>query len=608
MVDLTREEIPAPVAPESVHQPSPAPILSTLPPAEKEPTPPPPPNRKPKVPSYLNERIAYLKARVKAEDNPSAIRLLRTMDNINLKQQRSYCALFWPSNEAALGDLYEMAKLSPRFTEIYFFRQKWANEPPTGPEQTEEAKEKAEAEMEEEIKGLRESCKKKVKAMQDLETAGQIGNTIGNTKGRKSKKHRAAQEQGWKESCQELLMTKEQRLEISRKASEKALKEAAAQTKALEETKRKAAEKKAADKATAELKKQQEAEQRAILAMEAQKEKKRKAEEEQLSERPKKARKVDTPQPEPPCSPGPEPMDIDSEEEDDDESAAARLRPEPEQEEGDSSYRSEDLMEELFGFSATDTETVSTSSCPASEPEAEGSPYLSEEAVDDLFGGPMDLGETALEPSDPDPEVSSHSPKASPQTPEDDLAYLFEDPEEPPQVSPADNEPLCPSPPTPPQPSVEVPAIAEPTLEDLFNKHTNKIWRKRIAAKIAARDSAALLPPPPSPSPSPSRSPSSEPEPQSQPEPETMDIDAPEPQTEGVSMSEEEEEAWLNTLSDEERYAKMRIWSVERWNTYRSTRDAKWKAKPVMEKWEECRKRCAEILERFGVLSLTVVR
>lgn len=165
VIDLTKDESQVPVAPECS---PPAPV--------KEKTPEP---SQPKSPSAVAERIRYLKANIKDCDYPKEIRLLRTMINLSANQKRHYCKLFWPSNEAALEDLHEAAKLSPDFSKVYYFRIAWHADLAGGASAEKIAAiEKMQAE-------LKENCKWDLAEMKKNETLAQTRAMIGQVRGHK---------------------------------------------------------------------------------------------------------------------------------------------------------------------------------------------------------------------------------------------------------------------------------------------------------------------------------------------------------------------------------------------------------------------------------------
>ncbi|CAO2651932.1 Nn.00g002150.m01.CDS01 [Neocucurbitaria sp. VM-36] len=140
--------------------------------------------------SFLAERLNYLKANIHEGQYPIEIRLLRTFENMDLKQGRKYCTMFWPTNEAALEDLHEMAKLSPVFTEIYMHRMAWE----AAAQETDQQKIEEEQRRIEHVKEkLRKSCREKYKGMLEDERFAQALAVIGTTKGNKGAAARAKQ-------------------------------------------------------------------------------------------------------------------------------------------------------------------------------------------------------------------------------------------------------------------------------------------------------------------------------------------------------------------------------------------------------------------------------
>ncbi|KAH7385964.1 hypothetical protein BKA66DRAFT_582665 [Pyrenochaeta sp. MPI-SDFR-AT-0127] len=201
--------------------------------------------------SFLKERLAYLKVNIHDKDNPVAIRLLRTFDlNLDSKLQRKYSAMFWPSNEAALDDMREMAKLSPDFTEIYWHRVRWE----AAKTDKDEGKIEAEkAKMELEMEELRGSCRRKYQEMLRKEKDAQWRTNIGKTRGHKGvaatkkewEEYRAAQEEEKRqegEKAEKRLEREEAALKRKEAAAQKKQEAAARRREEVESRKRKRAE------------------------------------------------------------------------------------------------------------------------------------------------------------------------------------------------------------------------------------------------------------------------------------------------------------------------------------------------------------------------------
>ncbi|KAH9866259.1 hypothetical protein J1614_008825 [Plenodomus biglobosus] len=105
-----------------------APLVLDL--TSSTPPPPPPPPPTPIAPSdtakvchpVIKERISYMEKHILPfrPDHPVACTLLESWrDLLTPKQKQRYCSEYWPSNEAALANLHEMAKLSLKFSTVY---------------------------------------------------------------------------------------------------------------------------------------------------------------------------------------------------------------------------------------------------------------------------------------------------------------------------------------------------------------------------------------------------------------------------------------------------------------------------------------------------------
>ncbi|KAF1849376.1 uncharacterized protein K460DRAFT_428936 [Cucurbitaria berberidis CBS 394.84] len=230
VVDVDMEDAPQVVAP--VFPPE----QTTLE-VPKEATPEPP---KRKEPSFLAERVRYLKTKTHEQKHPVEIRLIRTFElNMDTKQQRKYCLAFWPSNEAALEDLHDMAKFSPNFTEIYMYRMRWeASATVTEAKKIEDEKTKMEAEKEE----LRGSCRAKYQEMLEAERDAQERTFIGSTRRHKGVEARKRQLREYEESKKE----KQAMVEVlAKKKEEREAEEARKKMEAAEEREEKKQEREA---------------------------------------------------------------------------------------------------------------------------------------------------------------------------------------------------------------------------------------------------------------------------------------------------------------------------------------------------------------------------
>ncbi|KAH9866940.1 hypothetical protein IAQ61_007530 [Plenodomus lingam] len=101
---------------------SPAPTTPPTPLPAPAPLPPPAAGAESPVPKQpTRERITYLRKNIiqHRNDYPVACTLFESWDKLTKQQKQRYCSDYWPSNEAALANLHEMAKLSPQFPVIY---------------------------------------------------------------------------------------------------------------------------------------------------------------------------------------------------------------------------------------------------------------------------------------------------------------------------------------------------------------------------------------------------------------------------------------------------------------------------------------------------------
>jgi hypothetical protein len=158
----------------------------------ENPLPTPPATPKDPKPCHLKERLRYLRIHIRFSENQYAFQLFKSFPSLTPNQQRKYCEMAWPSNDAAFQDVYEAAKLSPNFTDIYYHRLngKAIEDMPQSSMTPEEAtkKRKHHATFEEELKG---SCFKKVKKLRNAEELAQLKNRIGNIRGKKKRAAKA---------------------------------------------------------------------------------------------------------------------------------------------------------------------------------------------------------------------------------------------------------------------------------------------------------------------------------------------------------------------------------------------------------------------------------
>jgi hypothetical protein len=162
------------------------------------PTPPATPELpKLKAPCFFKKRLAYIRRSIDSQCDPVAFRLFCTFTKqLSPTQQRKYCELAWPSDEAALENLHEMAASSPQIMDIYLMRlrgEAMRLTPQKGTTEEEVMKKSNDfLAYKEEMKA---SCKAKLRRMRDEEEVGQLQNRVGNVRGRKTGLKRKADEE-----------------------------------------------------------------------------------------------------------------------------------------------------------------------------------------------------------------------------------------------------------------------------------------------------------------------------------------------------------------------------------------------------------------------------
>jgi hypothetical protein len=194
-VSTAAQETPSVPPQEAVQAPLPTP----------SPTPPKAPT--PEPPSNLHDRLPHLHRTIIADKYPCAFRLLRSFEALDKKQQRKYSALFWPTNEEALSDMLSMAELSPNFSDIYYRRISWHfEESKIDAIQDAEMKAKAHAEFTAaglaQVAEMKRTCKAAFEDRLAEERLGQLRQLIGNVKGKKSKRAKAAQREAYEKEVE----------------------------------------------------------------------------------------------------------------------------------------------------------------------------------------------------------------------------------------------------------------------------------------------------------------------------------------------------------------------------------------------------------------------
>ncbi|KAI4952603.1 hypothetical protein J4E91_003075 [Alternaria rosae] len=176
----------------------------------------PPRTPTPSAPSHLKERLQHLRKSLLAHYCESAFRLLASFEKLDKKWQRKYCALFWASDEEALEDMHDMADLSPNASIMYCNRISWhSEEQKIAKMQDPIVKWAAECELGDRkaavVAKLKRECKLVLQDLRDKDHLAQLHNTIGNTKGQKSKGKREKQKEGFEEEVERVKMESEER-------------------------------------------------------------------------------------------------------------------------------------------------------------------------------------------------------------------------------------------------------------------------------------------------------------------------------------------------------------------------------------------------------------
>jgi hypothetical protein len=128
---------------------------------------------------------------------------------MNIKQQREYCSLFWPSNEAAYEDILRASKLSLDFSTIYYLRLSLTSKLKEA--KSEEEREKLEEETEVICAEMERTCKAKLQDRRDEENLSNLHQAVTTTKGKRSKASRAAQLEVWNEENVRVQEAKQER-------------------------------------------------------------------------------------------------------------------------------------------------------------------------------------------------------------------------------------------------------------------------------------------------------------------------------------------------------------------------------------------------------------
>jgi hypothetical protein len=182
------------------------------------PLPTPPATPKEPKPCHLKERLGYLRLHIRYTENQYAFQLFKSFPSLTPNQQRKYCEMAWPSNDAAFKDMYEAAKLSPNFTDIYYHRLngKAIESMPQDTMTPEEAttKRKHHAAFEEDLKT---TCMKKVKKLRNEEELAQEENLLGNIKRKKKGAAKAAAKERFGRIKREMRGNEDMELKRARK-------------------------------------------------------------------------------------------------------------------------------------------------------------------------------------------------------------------------------------------------------------------------------------------------------------------------------------------------------------------------------------------------------
>lgn len=163
----------------------------------------------PEAPCHLGERVKHLQLTIRESYEPCAFRLFRSFMFMNIKQQREYCSLFWPSNEEAYEEILRASKLSLDFSTIYYLRLSLTSKLKEA--KSEEEREKLEEETEVICAEMERTCKAKLQDRRDEENLSNLHQAVTTTKGKKSKASRAAQLEVWNEENVRVQEAKQER-------------------------------------------------------------------------------------------------------------------------------------------------------------------------------------------------------------------------------------------------------------------------------------------------------------------------------------------------------------------------------------------------------------
>ena len=180
-----------------------------VPAAQKTALPTPDRTSSPEAARHLSERVSHLKLTIHERFYPCAFRLLRSFNYLDIKRRRKYCALFWPSNEAAREDMLEMAKLSPEFSVIYTYRMAWHTRE-TKPKKDEDP-EFVKKRISDERAELQRTCKLALQDRISEEGLSQLHQTLTTTKGKKRGAALAAQKEEYREENERVQGEKRER-------------------------------------------------------------------------------------------------------------------------------------------------------------------------------------------------------------------------------------------------------------------------------------------------------------------------------------------------------------------------------------------------------------
>jgi hypothetical protein len=182
------------------------------------PLPTPPATPKEPKPCHLKERLKFLRLHIRYTENQYVFQLFKSFSSLTPNQQRKYCEMAWPSNDAAFKDMYEAAKLSPNFTDIYYHRLngKAIENMPQDTMTPEEAttKRKHHAAFEEDLKT---TCTKKVRKLRNEEELAQEENLLGNIKRKKKGPAKAAANERFGRIKREMRRDEDMELKRARK-------------------------------------------------------------------------------------------------------------------------------------------------------------------------------------------------------------------------------------------------------------------------------------------------------------------------------------------------------------------------------------------------------